>query len=199
MREIKPQAVFQNVLLFDVYFWTQFTTTWEFQAGDPRVTRRPMTPAEMQAGLRPCGPSRIWDSTRGWFVGGRDEFKLNKTKKSINFVGDDIWPRMVRIEFALLEMETELKADFSSGAPSFTVHDAAFATGMGELYNVPMKVGNEWVRVQSRDYSDVDTFIIDRRGLRGTSEVNHPADTKVYFGRLYDVTVQIPSFRDDNN
>ena len=199
MREIKPQAVFQNVLMFDVYFWTQFTTTWEFQKGDPRVTTRPSSAAQSNAGQRPCGPSRVWDSTRGWFVGGRDDFRLNKTKKSLNYVGDDIWPRMVRVEFSLVEMDTELKADFSSGAPTFTVHDATFATGLGEIVNVPMKVGNEWVRVASRDYSDPDTFIIDRRGMRGTASVNHAADTKVYFGRLYDVTVDIPSYRDDNN
>jgi len=199
MRDVKPQAVFQDVLLFDVYFWTQFTTTWQFQRGDPRVTSRPKNLAEVNAGQSACGPSRVWDSTRGWFVGGRDDFRLNNTKKSINFVGDDIWPRMVRIEFALREMETELKSDFTSGDPTFSVHDARFATGLGELYNVPMKIGTEWLRIQSRDYTDVDTFIIDRRGLRGTKAVNHPADTKVYFGRLYDVTVEIPSYRDDNN
>jgi len=199
MREIKPQAVFQEVLLFDVHFWTQFTNTWEYQKGDPRVVSRPMTAADIEAGPRACGPSRVWDSTRGWFVGGRDEFRLNRTKKSVNFVGDDIWPRMVRVEFSLREMETQLKGDFSTGSPTFSVHDATFATGMGELYNVPMKIGNEWLRIQSRDYTDTDTFIIDRRGQRGTVAVNHPTESPVYFGRVYDVTVEIPSYRDDNN
>ncbi|MHC4451928.1 MAG: PulJ/GspJ family protein, partial [Planctomycetota bacterium] len=45
MREIKPKSVFQDVLLFDVYFWTQFTTTWEFSAGEPRIVRRPQSKA----------------------------------------------------------------------------------------------------------------------------------------------------------
>ena len=133
------------------------------------------------------------------FVGGRGEFKLNKTVKSFNFAGDDIWPRMVRIEFALAEMETSLKEDLGASASQFTVHDRKFATGHGEIFNVLMKIGPEWVRVLSRDYQDVDTFLIDRRGRRGTARVNHAAETPVYFGRVYDVTVLIPSFRDDNN
>ena len=199
MREIKPQAVFQEVLLFDVYMWTQYTTTWQFRGGDPRITTRPETAADSSAGRRPCGPSRVWDSTRGWFVGGRNEFRLHRTKDSINFAGDDIWPRMVRVEFSLREMETQLKSDFTTGMPTFSVHDTRFATGTGELVNVMMKIGNEWVRVRSRDYTDPDTFLIDQRGLRNTAAVNHPAESPVYFGRVYDVTVEIPSYRDDNN
>ena len=199
MRVVRPQPVFQGVLLFDVYFWTQYTTRWEFGTGDPTVTQRPQSADEMKAGPPQCGPSRVWDSTRGLMVGGRDDFKLNRTVKSFNFAGDDIWPRMVRIEFALAETETQLKVDLMAGGSQFSVHDRLFATGRGELFNVLMKVGPEWIRVRSRDYQDTDTFLIDRRGVRGTATVNHPSETPVYFGRVYDVTVTIPSFRDDNN
>ena len=161
--------------------------------------QRPQSADEMKAGPPQCGPSRVWDSTRGLMVGGRDEFKLNRTAKSFNYAGDDIWPRMVRIEFALAETETQLKLDLSAGGSQFSVHDQLFATGRGELFNVLMKVGPEWIRVHSRDFQDTDTFLIDRRGERGTAAVNHPSETPVYFGRVYDVTVDIPSFRDDNN
>jgi hypothetical protein len=198
-RIINPKPVFQDVLLFDVYFWTQYTNTWEYASGDPRVTQRPQSAQDAESGPPVCGPSRIWDSTRGMFVGGRDEFRLNRTKKSVNFAGDDIWPRMVRIEFALREMETQLKEDLSTSSNEFIVHDPKFATGRGELFNVLMKIGPEWVRVLHRDYSDTDTFVLDRRGLRGTSSVNHATEAPVYFGRVYDVTVTIPSYRDDNN
>ena len=199
MRNIRPLPIFQGVLLFDVYFWTQFTTMWTFSGGDPRIVQRPQSLAEIKDGPPACGPSRIWDSTRGMFVGGRNQFKLNKTVKSFNFAGDDIWPRMVRIEFALAEMETALKEDLGANASQFSVHDHTFATGRGEIFNVLMKIGPEWVRVLSRDFQDVDTFLIDRRGQRGTARVNHAAETPVYFGRVYDVTVTIPSYRDDNN
>ena len=67
------------------------------------------------------------------------------------------------------------------------------------LYNVLFKVGPEWVMVSQRDPTDVDTFELGRRGMRGTAALNHPAETAVYFGRVYDVTVRMPTFRDDNN
>ena len=83
--------------------------------------------------------------------------------------------------------------------PATSADHEQFATGRGEIFNVLMKIGPEWVRVLSRDFQDVDTFLIDRRGQRGTARVNHAAETPVYFGRVYDVTVTIPSYRDDNN
>ncbi len=202
MRVIKPQPVFQDVLMFDLYFWTQFTTTWEFHKGDPRVTSRIIARADASGatpGPQPCGPSRTWDSTRGLQVAGPNGFRLHKTAKSANYAADDIWPRAVRIEFALREMQSELKRSLATSAPSFSVHDANFATGMGVIYNMMFKIGPEWVRVRERDSRDLDTFILDGRGRRGTVAVNHAEDTPVYFGRIYDVTVPMPVFRDDNN
>ena len=199
MREIKPQPVFQDVLMFDLLFWTQFTTTWEYNDGDPRIISRVQSEEELKKGVPSCGPSRVWDSTRGLFSTGPNAFKLNRTKKSANFAGDDIWPRAVRVEFALKEQESELKADLAASAPSFSVYDPDFATGLGMLYDVLFKVGPEWVRVQERDRLDADTFILSRRGMRGTVAIHHPAETPVYFGRVFDVTVRMPAFRDDNN
>ena len=202
MRIIKPQPVFQDVLMFDLYFWTQFTTTWEYQNGDPRVTTRIIGSDDAgaaAAGPQPCGPSRTWDSTRGIQVAGPNAFRLHKTAKSANYAADDIWPRAVRIEFALKEMQSELKSPLAASAPSFSVHDANFATGMGMIYNLMFKVGPEWVRVHERDTRDPDTFILAGRGRRGTVAVNHAEETPVYFGRIYDVTVRMPTFRDDNN
>jgi prepilin-type N-terminal cleavage/methylation domain-containing protein len=203
MRVINPQPVFQDVLMFDLYFWTQFTTTWEYVSGDPRVTSRTISSETSQDGLSegppPCGPSRSWDSTRGLQVAGPNAFRLNKTDKSANYAADDIWPRAIRIEFALKEMQSELKSSLSASAASFSVHDAQFATGMGIIYNMLFKVGPEWVRVHERDARDPDTFVLSGRGERGTVQVNHAADTPVYFGRVYDVTVRMPAFRDDNN
>jgi len=199
VRDISPSPVFQEVLLFDVYFWTQFTTTWEYTPGEPRVTTRPETAAAVKAGLPPCGPSRTWDSTRGILIAGPSEFKLHRGKNSLNFAGDDIWPRAVRVEFALREMTTQLKQDFGVDSADFTVYDPAFATGRGVLEDVLMKVGSEWVRIAGRNPQDPDTFDVAGRAQRGTVAVNHPSETNVYFGQVFDRTVQIPSFRDDNN
>jgi prepilin-type N-terminal cleavage/methylation domain-containing protein len=199
MREIKPKSVFQDVLLFDVYFWTQFTTTWEFSAGEPRIVRRPQSKAGMLKGPPACGPSRIWDSTRGMLIGGPNDFKLNRTAKSKNYAGDDIWPRAVRVEFALREMTTQLSEDFTANASSFAVFDPSFATGRGVLSNIPMKVGSEWVQIFSRDAFDSDRFDVSGRGRRGTAVINHPVETNVYFGQLFDMTIPVPAFRDDNN
>lgn len=202
MRVIQPQPVFQDVLMFDLYFWTQFTTTWEYSSGDPRVTSRVFGSDGGTAagdGPQPCGPSRTWDSTRGIQVSGPNVFRLHKSAKSANYAADDIWPRAVRIEFALKEMQSELKSSLASSAPSFSVHDVDFATGMGMIDNILFKVGPEWVRVEERDARDPDTFLLARRGLRGTVQIHHPVETPVYFGRIYDVTVRMPAFRDDNN
>lgn len=199
VRNIRPVPVFQDVLLFDLYFWTQFTTTWEYMPGEPSVVTRPESAQAVKAGLPPCGPSRTWDSTRGMLLGGPSDFKLKRGANSLNFAGDDIWPRAVRVEFALREMTTQLKEDFGADGSNFTVHDPLFATGRGVLMDALMKIGAEWVRISGRDPRDPDTFDIAARAQRGTVRVSHPAESNVYFGQVFDRTIQIPAFRDDNN
>jgi hypothetical protein len=128
-----------------------------------------------------------------------NEFRLHKTEKSLNYAGDDIWPRAVRVEFALREMTTQLQADLGASANDFSVYDPTFATGRGVLANVPMKVGAEWITIAARDPRDPDTFLIGTRGRRGTAVVNHPAESNVYFGQVFDMMISIPAFRDDNS
>ena len=62
-----------------------------------------------------------------------------------------------------------------------------------------MKVGPEFVRVLGRDGANRDTFRVIARGARGTTKLDHAAGTAVRFGRVFDFTIAIPSFRDDNN
>jgi prepilin-type N-terminal cleavage/methylation domain-containing protein len=197
---IRPQPMFQDVILFDVLFWTQYTTNWEWSRDEPRITTRPQRPDDRGAGRPVCGPSRIWDSTRGILVSkDRFGFRLNKGKGSANFSADDIWPRMVRVEFALSEEEAILAQPFGSADTSFTVELATFATGRGELFDKPMKVGGEWLRVYGRSASRRDVFETTQRGIRGTPTLNHAPGTIVRFGRVFDFTISVPSFRDDNN
>ena len=196
--DIQPDAMFQDVILFDIYFWTQYTTHWRWTKGEPRVRGRPKSVDEISAGLPECGPSLTWDSTRGMF----DEkavFFLGRGKRSFNFSDDDIWPRMVRIEFALAETVTELSQPLSASGSTFSVVSGDFATGMGELYMVPMKIGEEWLRIEGRDDTQRDMFRIESHGQRFTSSAEHPAGTPVYFGRIFEISVSIPAFRDDNN
>jgi prepilin-type N-terminal cleavage/methylation domain-containing protein len=196
-RIIRPQPVFQNVLLFDLLFWTQWTTTWDWSKSEPVVTGPPSDAQQWQDGRPECGPSATWDSTRG--VVPREVFRLAKGPASFRFSADDVWPRAVRVAFALAETETTLAVALGAGDPSFTVISGDFATGRGELDGQPMKIGAEWVDIGSRDGTRRDVFYLRSRGQRGTANVAHPVGEPVYYGRVFDFTIQIPSFRDDNN
>jgi len=194
------QAVFQDVILFDVLFWTQNTTRWQWSPGDPRIRNRVANKETLSAGRTDCGPSLTWDSTRGILVGDDDlNFHLHQTKTSLLFRADDIWPRMVRVEFALIEDDTVLTDGLGASDQDFRVESANFATGRGSMDGQLMKVGTEWIQLQGRHPYEADRFVIGTRGARGTAIVEHAAGEPVYFGRVFDMTIQIPSFRDDNN
>ena len=211
---LKP--VFQDVILFDMYFWTQYTTTWVWNKGEPSVTEPPETAPQGKRRRPSCGPSITWDSTRGLMRPDETEksellpdncslvFRLaarRLEKNSARYTFDDIWPRAVRIEFAVAEVESELAPGrgVSESDRAFTVSAADFATGRGELDGQYMKLGEEWVRIQGRDGSQRDTFIVDGRGVRRTQTRAHAETTPVYYGRIFDFTIVIPSFRDDNS
>ncbi len=188
---IKPEPMFQDVLLFDISFWTQYTTKWD---GVVDVTQRP---AQQKKGRRkrriPCGPSATWDSTRGVLP----SFKL--ARKSLTMSADDIWPRMVRIRFALMEDDTELLETIGNSAGDFVVTEASFATGFGQIDGRAMKIGAEWIRIDQRDGDQRNRFNVNDRGVFGTPGEAHGPGTPVYFGRVFEFTIRCPSFRDDNN
>jgi hypothetical protein len=194
---VRPQLLIQDVIHFNILYWTQYTTTWEWTAAEPSVTKRPETVSEARMGRKPCGPSDTWDSTRGVFDG--KTFRLAKGPTSVGFTADDIWPRWVRVEFALKEEETRLARGLSSGEREFTVEAVDFAVGRGELFSKPMKVGAEWIVLNGRDPQARDRFLVESRAVYGTSELVHGEGTPVYFGRVIDATLTIPAFRDDNN
>jgi hypothetical protein len=116
---------------------------------------------------------------------------------SYNDSADDIWPRMVRVQFAVAEERTLLAQAIGSSDNEFTVMAGDFATGRGELYYKPMKIGLEWVQLAGRDTVQRDMFQVNDRGRRGTTALAHEMMTPVYFGRIFDVTITIPSFRDE--
>lgn len=194
-RIVDPQPVFQEVILFDITFWTQWTTHWEWSEREPVVRGRP-TDAK-QAKVEPCGPSATWDSTRGMLP--VQQFALAKGAESFNFSTDDIWPHAVRIAYALAESETTLVTGMGTAEGSFTVSATDFATGRGELLGQYMKIGTEWVSLSGRDGQRRDIFHVQDRGARGTVRVAHGANEPVYYGRVFDFTIPIPAFRDDNN
>jgi hypothetical protein len=194
-RLVDPQPVFQDVILFDVLFWTQWTTHWDWSEAEPVVRGRPTDPSQTK--VEPCGPAAAWDSTRGMLAA--QQFPLAKGPKSFNFSTDDIWPHAVRISYALAEAETPLVRGISASDGTFTVAVSDFATGHGELGGQFMKIGTEWVQLSGRDGSLRDTFHAAERGARGSVRVAHSAGEPVYYGRVFDFTIAIPSFRDDNN
>ncbi|MHC4547190.1 MAG: prepilin-type N-terminal cleavage/methylation domain-containing protein [Planctomycetota bacterium] len=208
---LKP--VFQDVILFDLYFWTQYTTTWEWSKGEPSITGPPQEAPRPKAKRPTCGPSRSWDSTRGIMTAvstEKSEFlpdncsqvfllantRLNRNSARYSF--DDIWPRMVRVEFALNEEETELVHGLGTNDLTFAVVSGDFATGRGELDGQHMRVAEEWIRIRGRDGFQRDTFHVDGRAQRGTRSRAHAVGAPVYYGRIFDFTIAIPSFRDDS-
>jgi hypothetical protein len=192
-RLVDPQPVFQEVILFDVTYWTQWTTHWKWSDREP-IVRGP--PADAKEGPRPCGPAATWDSTRGMLP--IEVFPLAKGAASFTFSADDIWPHAVRVAYALAETESPLARGIGVSETDFTVLSGDFATGRGELAGQYMKIGTEWVVLSGRDASRRDTFHC-ARGERGTAKVAHPDGEPVYFGRVFDFTIPIPAFRDDNN
>ena len=197
LRLIDPQPVFQEVILFDMWFWTQWTTHWDWSEREPVVTGPPTDPAQVKQGAVPCGPSAAWDSTRG--VLPVETFRLAKGPASFVFSSDDIWPHAVRVAYALAETESPLAGGLGASDMTFTVSAGDFATGRGELAGQLMKIGTEWIRISGRDGTRRDTFHVSERGVRGTAKIAHNAGEPVYYGRVFDFTIPIPSFRDDHN
>jgi len=199
IQKLNPQPVFQNVALFDLLFWTQYTTTWEWSSSEPSVTKAPEEPTNTDRKFvrQACGPSNTWDSTRGLLP--KEVFKLSRGEASYRFSGDDIWPRAVRVEFALAESDTLLARPLGTSDRDFTVIVSDFATGHGDLTDQLMKIDWEWIQISGRSGRSRDTFGIARRGVRGTQGVAHGEGAPVYYGRVFDVTISIPAFRDDNN
>jgi prepilin-type N-terminal cleavage/methylation domain-containing protein len=197
LRLVDPQPVFQEVVLFDVTFWTQWTTHWEWSEREPVVTGPPTDPAQIKGGVTPCGPSAAWDSTRGMLP--VETFRLAKGAGSFNFSADDIWPHSVRVAYALAETESPLLRPMGVGDMSFSVSTGDFATGRGDLNGQAMKIGTEWVSISGRDATRRDTFHVYDRARKGTAKAAHAAGEPVYYGRVFDFTIPIPCFRDDNN
>jgi len=197
LRLVDPQPVFQEVILFDMTFWTQWTTHWDWTAQEPVVRGPPADETQVKGGAVPCGPSATWDSTRGMLP--VETFRLAKGAPSFNFSADDIWPHAVRIAYALAETDTTLSGGIGPGDGSFSVAAGDFATGRGDLNGQYMKIGTEWMSISGRDPSHRDTFNVYERGAKGTAKASHAAGEPVYYGRVFDFTIPIPSFRDDNN
>jgi len=194
-RDIKPKRMFADVLHFDLFFWTQFTTTWEWDANEPRVYARPGSAQAAAAGTPACGPSATWDSTRG--IMQADKFKLARGDASKNRSSDDIWPRRVRVEFALSEEHTRLVDDIGQTSREIKFDNPDFGTGTGEIAGQLMKIGEEWVEIGLREERDV--FNLARRGMRSTNANSHGEMAIIRYGRMVDFTIQLPAHRDDNN
>ncbi len=192
---IKPQKMFADVLHFDLLFWTQFTTTWEWDQNEPRVWARPGSAAAASAGTPECGPSATWDSTRG--IMQMDQFKLSRGDASKNRSSDDVWPRRVRVEFALSEENTRLVDAIGQTDREVRIDSPEFGTGSGELAGHLMKIGEEWVEINEREERDI--LSLARRGMRGTKANSHGEMAIIRYGRMVDFTIPLPAHRDDNN
>lgn len=195
--KIAPEPIMSNVLYFDIWFWTEFTTSWEWTPSEPSVVQRPKAGQDGRVRVFASGPSYTWDSTRALLP--KKEFKLARGPESIGFTSDDIWPRKVRVRVAVVEEHTELAKGIGEGEREFTVVSTDFAVGRGDISGHYFKIGDEWIRVSGRDVRRGDRFLVLDRGALGTNAVAHGRDNAVHYGRMMDFVLSIPSFRDDNN
>ncbi len=188
-------AISGNVLFLGFAFWSQYTTTWDSQAGQGRT---------LTGG---CGPSDTWDSTRGILPkessqakkGDANVFFMAANQASRQVTADDIFPRQVQVTLAVLSrtgrsLSTVLADDLSPGEKTIRVEDArGFPDETDPMVMRHVKVGAEWMRIKGRTGEEIE---IDRRGARGTSAQGHKKGGTVLCGRTFVVTASVPSYRE---
>jgi hypothetical protein len=168
--------VIEDVLFFDVDYWGQDTTSWEGLAGRG-------------------GPERIWDSTRGLTTGGLRSFYLHRGPDSLNDPEDDVFPVKVRVTLCVDSpfprcVFTKLSAETGEGDTQlFADSTRGFPEDNGFIL-----IDKEWIRYRKK--TD-DSFVVERRGVRGTQAADHAEGALVRIGRTFTRTVFLATFRED--
>jgi hypothetical protein len=191
--------ILSGVLHFDLRFWAHSTTSWEPEITPGAATGRALV---------------TWDSTRGLLDGtGTNGFSLAVGPESLADPRDDVFPRRVRarvvvapnggLRYARLVRELPGReattAESSRKDARGLVSDQVVqldapsivppSVPEGERY---LRVGPELVEyVERRD----DEFPVMSRAVGGTPLLTHPKGSRVTFGRTWEFTVAIPSFR----
>ncbi|HYF51125.1 MAG TPA: prepilin-type N-terminal cleavage/methylation domain-containing protein [Planctomycetota bacterium] len=175
------QVIATDVLYFAIDYWGQETTSWDEPKG------------KNLSG----GPEKFWDSTRGIDAYPFNRFFLYRGPISLNDPEDDVFPEKVRFTVTIDSpmprcIWTRLQDDIEEGTTTIMVEDTrGFPDGGDDSF---IKIGDEWMQLKKRTQ---DTFVIAKRGVRGTKALGHKAGAVVRAGRTFTRVVHIPNFRSD--
>jgi len=171
-----------DVLYLAFDYWGQSTSQWE-QPGKGSNVR---------------GAERIWDSTRGIAAAPLGQFFLHRGRESLTDPEDDVFPMKIRVTITVdspLPRCTHTKlAEASSSSDGMLFVNSTQGFPEGGTENSYILVGNEWIHYTSKT---ADAFKASRRGARGSSAVDHPADELVRIGQTFRRVIFIPGFRVD--
>jgi len=182
MTPASAQPIATDVLYFAVDYWSQFTRSWE----EPK-----------SKGAVYDGPEKVWDSTRGIAVFPLNKFILHRGAISLNDPEDDVFPQKVRITMTIDSsmprcVHTILLDDIHESDMEIYVRNTrGFPDGGEDSF---IRIDDEWMELKRR--TD-ESFVIARRGVRGTKATAHSANAVVRAGRTFRRVVYIPNFRED--
>lgn len=176
------EPLVDDVLWFDLRFWSQRTSGWEEKGN--------------------AGPEAVWDSARaGWLADPAfpPVFGLDRGPGSFEDRTDDVWPRAIRATLVLARPESQPPEGLL--ADELTAQDRTLVLVDGERFPGAddggfVKVRGEWIRYASRQG---DSLIGLVRGQRGTKAASHPRGVRVRVGRTVEFTVPMPGGKEDWN
>ncbi|HYG75919.1 MAG TPA: prepilin-type N-terminal cleavage/methylation domain-containing protein [Planctomycetota bacterium] len=177
------QILATDVLHLGFEYWSQYTQQWDEPA--PRS--------------KAVGPERLWDSTRAISVGPLKNFRLHRGEDSATDKEDDVFPEKVRITITVDSpmprcVFTKLVDDIgeSSGGEILVDSTQGFPDGGDE--NSYLLIDNEWMHYSKKT---ADSFVIDRRAVRGSKPAGHSANAIVRTGKTFRRVVYLPNWRED--
>jgi hypothetical protein len=199
----RAQVLAGDVLHFGLLFATPRTSS-EFGGRDSRNRdlgpltvnwdpNLPKVPTTKNA-RGPFGPDRLWDSTRGVLP----EFSFYLGPQSKDDGEDDVFPEVVRVVLVLEPHQLRTVRTDTLGYISDTTGIIEVASTQG--FPPPGRddsyilVDDEWVHYKGMDKR---SFIVDRRGARGTPATSHPRGASVRCGRTFTRTFYLPAYRSE--
>ena len=171
-----------DVLHFELKFWSQNTANWDDNGGK--------------------GPERVWDSARaGWLsdTAVPPVFSLDRGPQSLENPTDDVHPHAIRVTVVVARDERQTPEGLlarsleSDGQSLMLLNGERFPGATDGGY---VKVEGEWIRYAERRG---DELTVVQRGQRGTRPASHDSGSRCRVGRTVEFTVPVAHAKDDWN
>lgn len=174
------ELLVDEVLHFDLRFWSQRTTGWS------------------ESGAR--GPEQVWDSARaGWLSQDAPTFAFDRGPGSLENPTDDVFPHAIRMTLVVaqpsqLPPEGVLADDLAASDRVLQLTNGERFPGAADGGFV--KVEGEWIRYAARSGDQLTGL---QRGQRGTRPGPHARGRMVRVGRTVELTIPVAGAKDDWN